>query len=210
MGHRTLCRDGRGFTLIELLVVVAVIGILASLLLPSILRAMRSATTANCKSNIRQIGQAVQVYKQNNGNMFLPWGQARWDGDTGYGDTKAWPMPVRLLEAAGIAKENEVWVCPADRVSMKRLETEWWKVSYTFSQFVDYIPDSDVERPGQTIPFMCGFWDGAWIESNDMPYLKLTLADYKRHAGKFTAIFYDGHVEMLKAEETEDKQFRPK
>ncbi len=50
------------FTLIELLVVIAVIAILAALLLPALPAAKNSARSARCKSNLRQIGVAQQLY----------------------------------------------------------------------------------------------------------------------------------------------------
>jgi len=55
-------RIPHGFTLVELLVVVAVIAVLASLLLPAVSRAKQAAHSAVCKSNLRQYGQAVQMY----------------------------------------------------------------------------------------------------------------------------------------------------
>lgn len=50
------------FTLIELLVVVAIIGILASLLMPSLGRAREKAKTAVCVSNISQVNKALSLY----------------------------------------------------------------------------------------------------------------------------------------------------
>jgi len=62
------------FTLIELLVVIAIIGILASLLMPAVLRAMRSATTTQCKSNAKQMAAALVLYTTRYGGFMPPTG----------------------------------------------------------------------------------------------------------------------------------------
>ncbi len=52
----------RGFTILELLVVIAIIGILASLLLPTLSRAKTMASITKCKSNERQMVLALTMY----------------------------------------------------------------------------------------------------------------------------------------------------
>lgn len=51
-----------GFTLVELLTVIAVLGILAALLAPALVRAMHGARASRCLSHLRQLGVAAQLY----------------------------------------------------------------------------------------------------------------------------------------------------
>jgi prepilin-type N-terminal cleavage/methylation domain-containing protein len=61
------------FTLIELLIVVAIIGILISLLLPSLTKARHSAYQAVCMSNQSQLYKATVLYSHNNSNLLMPY-----------------------------------------------------------------------------------------------------------------------------------------
>jgi prepilin-type N-terminal cleavage/methylation domain-containing protein len=59
----------RGFTLIELLVVIAIIAILAALLLPALARAKATAKTAQCVSNLHQMGLFLIMYADENDGL---------------------------------------------------------------------------------------------------------------------------------------------
>ncbi|GMU36631.1 MAG: DUF1559 domain-containing protein [Phycisphaerae bacterium] len=123
------------FTLIELLVVIAIIGLLISILLPSLQAARRSARGLRCATNLRQIGVGWTIYADQNDGTVVPGRPGRfadanrnvyWVGN-GYQFRPRWyvqmgaeagfyafnqPSPDPAQDNLKQVDGNEVFLCP--------------------------------------------------------------------------------------------------
>ncbi len=95
-------RPGRnGFTIIELTFTIALIGILAAILLPSLARARENARRTSCMASLSQIGIALRIYADENDSE-LPWSG---------GNNNATCLTELLLDS-GIHPAS--FICPSD------------------------------------------------------------------------------------------------
>jgi prepilin-type N-terminal cleavage/methylation domain-containing protein/prepilin-type processing-associated H-X9-DG protein len=112
------------FTLIELLVVIAIIGILASLLLPSLGKARKKAIFVVCKSSEKQIGIAVSLFSDDNEGYFpaapAGIGHRTWDDRLADYDGRSL-TDAQLDESQGILASTmtgaNLYLCPADGIA---------------------------------------------------------------------------------------------
>ncbi|MEX2243579.1 MAG: type II secretion system protein [Fimbriimonadaceae bacterium] len=116
-------RQNRGLSLVEILVVTAILAVVAGILIPVLLSSKRQAGLAVDISNLRQIGQAAEIYRQDT------------DG--------AWPLTVFPLLDGGILKGDQILRSPLDATpsGMSYLfSLEWETPAYQRTDvFVSYV-----------------------------------------------------------------------
>src|SRR3954468_23852347 len=115
MRARRLCCL-HAFTLVEMLVVIAVVGILASLLLPTLAKSHEKGWGAACQNNVRQITIAFFQYNLDGDDRIAnrAWTNGPYRNARGFRCGGEWlNTPAILLDS--YAPDAHIWVCPKKR-----------------------------------------------------------------------------------------------
>jgi len=202
----------KGFTLIELLTVIAIIGILAAIIIPTVGKVRDSAKKAQCVSNLKQIGMCIGLYLNENKNM-MPYSVD--DTTTGWDQYKA-PLPLLTRSTSNLDRKayddpnaNHIFNCPSDRnffrtyvanaqfmiqrisnsgktMAYTKIPSPSTKIIVTDGESPTVVPADPTLANGATGPF--------GINNNASDYLTKIGS---RHGGKANALYADFHVKMI-------------
>lgn len=195
----------KGFTLIELLVVIAIIAILAGMIFPVYARARNSARKTVCASNLRQIGEALTMYANDN-DCLSPrtTGWHRWGGDGTDGDD---PGPGWEEQLEPYTKNSQIYHCPAYpgaihfsyflnmRFPYRDYDWRCMNLAQVDDPVALVLLGDSMERVMFPIPYGTSLrlWDSC--DKDNMSYRCLEYDSY--HGNGSNILFADGHVKFV-------------
>jgi prepilin-type N-terminal cleavage/methylation domain-containing protein len=107
-----VARNQKGYSLIELLTAIAVLALLMTVLLPALTAARRQAQTVQCASQLKQIGEALHAYANNNSG-WLPAFSGWHTWPAGQPDDSPGPAWTAELRPYLADPDAPIYVCPS-------------------------------------------------------------------------------------------------
>lgn len=212
---------GGGFTLIELLVVLAVVGVLAALLLPTLARSKARAEGMTCANNLRQLSVAWLLYADDNNDLLVnnhgveetlarrqTWANNVQDWVDGEDNTNLVCLSDSKLGPFA-NRATQIYKCPADRepalngprirtMSMNALVGNPGELTNRFNPtYVQFFKKTGIANPAGIFVFLdehCDTLnDGFFVNRLDEYAWGNLPGSY--HNGALNLSFADGHLE---------------
>jgi prepilin-type N-terminal cleavage/methylation domain-containing protein/prepilin-type processing-associated H-X9-DG protein len=209
------------FTLTELLVVLVIIGILASLLLPTLGRSKSSAQRIRCVSNLHQLGLAAHMYWDDSagwcfryGGTVTNGGQLYWFGWIGPGPEGQRPFDATQGALYPYLQGRGVELCPAFRYFLPqvKLKASGATYGYGYNLFLSApagqapVAVNQLRRPSGTTLLadaaQVNTWQTPASAANPMLeewyYVDSSTNQpngHFRHSQRAVVVFCDGHLD---------------
>jgi prepilin-type N-terminal cleavage/methylation domain-containing protein/prepilin-type processing-associated H-X9-DG protein len=224
---------GSAFTLVELLVVIAIVSLLATLVIPSVGRALDYARKVECISNLRSINTAFSMYLAENRGRFFPYREKVSGGTLWYWGYE--PSGHNSPEGERPIEKNRARLAPYfasadDRAACANMpsgddyKSKFDKPGYGYgiNYYMlegnnDNIPFRSIAKPSDTITWseaaQINTWQAPASAGNPMLeewyYLdnksNSPATFHFRHDGTCNAAFADGRVGELEPEELDSR-----
>jgi prepilin-type processing-associated H-X9-DG protein len=186
------------------MVVVAIIGILASMLLPALGKSRKQAKQAVCLSNQKQIGVAEAMYQDDNDQYHCP---RNMPGQSyGYGGWQLLLAPYQgnANSSIGDTYSAGVFQCPSSQLAFVN---EWQNGGIGYNSNLGFSDGSnagdpllvrvnEVEKPSDTIMAADGNETGGAVYLDNQIFSPTSPhgTPGERHKGGINAVWADGHA----------------
>lgn len=138
--------------MVEIIIVVAVIAILASIIMPKMMNSRLKANLAACKTNLRHIWIAMELYANDNRG----WQTPVTDGTTCYRYCNNYLVPAGYMKAEPYCPAGHGYV-----IHVNSTLTGWpgvtsgCNVIYSANYFAGVTnPHPDIQGAGQNLPYL--------------------------------------------------------
>jgi len=190
-----------GYTLVEVLVVCAIIGIFASMMVPSVTKVIQNGRRTRCTGNLRQVSIILHSYANDHSDRY-PHQVPRAQGGV-QEENQVVPVVEGVLALhpevfkvmAGDFRTPQVLVCPVTKFWIPRVQDA--AVTNT-----SYAINLHARHGEATVPLLADAnLPRQWKELKDFPKTAATVEmrfTFERHQGICNISFGDSHVESRK------------